>query len=65
MNMIYTEEDCSNLQNDIDKAYKWTENSLLKFHPDKYKRMRIANTNRPDRTYNINDDFILANSEKE
>ncbi|KAK2193528.1 hypothetical protein NP493_10g02012 [Ridgeia piscesae] len=41
-NPIYNEENCNNLQKDLTSAEKWSETSLLKFHPDKCCNMRIG-----------------------
>ena len=41
-NAIYNEENCKNLQKDLTSAEKWSETSLLKFHPDKCCNMRIG-----------------------
>ena len=32
---IYNEENCKDLQKDLDNMFEWTSHSLLKFHPDK------------------------------
>ena len=42
VNPIYNEESCNNLQKDLTSAEKWTETSLLKFHPDKCCNMRTG-----------------------
>ena len=39
---IYNEENCNNLQKGLTSAEKWSETSLLKFHPDKCCNMRIG-----------------------
>ena len=39
---IYTEEDCTSLQQDLILAEQWTNTSLLKFHPNKCSHMRIG-----------------------
>ena len=41
-NPIYNEENCNNLQKGLTSAEKWSETSLLKFHPDKYCNMIIG-----------------------
>ena len=42
LKVIRTEEDKAALQHDIDSMWDWTDNSLLKFHPDKYTSMHIS-----------------------
>ncbi len=42
---IQTVEDCQHLQTDINHIVSWTEDSLLKLHPDKCKLMRICSKN--------------------
>ena len=39
---IYNDDDCQKLQEDLDSLYSWTNDSLLKFHPQKCKHMRIS-----------------------
>ena len=39
---IYNYDDCQKLQEDLDSLYSWTNDSLLKFHPQKCKHMRIS-----------------------
>ena len=43
-NPIYNEENYNNLQKDFTSAEKWSETSLLKFHPDKCCNMRIGHS---------------------
>ena len=40
---IFNASDCAHLQQDLDRMCEWTNTSLLKFHPDKCKQMRIGN----------------------
>ena len=39
---IYNPSDCVLLQEDINNISEWSDNSLLKFHPDKMAAMRIS-----------------------
>ena len=50
---IFTESDCDVLQDDINNMVNWTEESLLKFHPDKCFTMRVGKSKLPARTYTI------------
>ena len=45
------EEDVEMLQNDLHKMSTWSENWLLKFHPDKLKKLTITNKNMWRREY--------------
>ena len=45
------ESDIGILQNDLDMMVDWTDNSLLQFHPDKCKSMRITSRNEPDMSH--------------
>ena len=49
--MINNQEDCEQLQEDIDAMFEWTENSLLKFHPDKCAQMRLGKSKESKHTY--------------
>ena len=42
---IYTEEDCTSLQQDLILAKHWTNTSLLKCHPNKCSHTRIGLSN--------------------
>ena len=53
INVIKTEEDCINMQSDINKLVEWTEKWLVKFNSDKCKVMHIGKTN-PKWKYSIN-----------
>lgn len=53
---VHTKNDCDSLQTDINNMYKWTEKSLLKFHPDKCGIMRIGKTVDKDRIYTMGHD---------
>jgi hypothetical protein len=50
---IFKEQDCEDLQKDIDNMHGWTEKSMLKFHPDKCGTMRIGNKQEHHRTYTM------------
>ena len=50
-NEIKKESDIGILQNDLDMMVDWTDNSLLQFHPDKCKSMRITSRNEPDMSH--------------
>ena len=52
---IFYKEDCTLLQQDLDRAYSWTGESLLKFHPEKCKQMRVEFKDIPDRVYTLGD----------
>ena len=66
-NRIYNEENCNNLQKDLTSAEKWSETSLLKFHPetsllkfhpDKCCNMRIG------RSSIRNDGYTIGKNQK-
>ena len=63
---IFCQEDCEKLQQDLDKIQNWTDNSLLRFHPDKCKQMRIGRRDIPCHQYNLgNPPSILPISQQE
>jgi hypothetical protein len=63
---IRKDEDCDILQRDIDNMYAWTNNSLLKFHPDKCTSMRIGKTKVPMKEYTMGPEKVtLKHSEVE
>jgi hypothetical protein len=45
INVNKTEEDCINMQSDINNLVEWTEKWLVKFNSDKCKVMHIGKTN--------------------
>ena len=53
---IYNETDCDLLQNDLNNLVEWTDESLLKFHPDKCVSMRIGKSKTANREYTIGTD---------
>ena len=53
---IFSEKDTERLQEDIDAMFHWTEDSLLRFHPDKCGSMRIGNSDVDRRTYTMGTD---------
>ena len=57
-NPIYNKENCNNLQKDLTSAEKWSETSLLKFHPDKCCNMRIG------RSSIRNDGYTMGKDQK-
>ena len=50
---IKSEQDCHSLQADLTKTKEWTDEWLLTFHLDKYKYMRIGDTNVVDGGYEL------------
>eukprot|EP00794_Sanderia_malayensis_P012191 gene12191-13447_t len=63
---IYTLEDCEKLQDDLDRAHDWTTESLMKFHPQKCKSMRIGKDDINEYYYTMGNDKVqLEKSEKE
>jgi hypothetical protein len=48
---IFSEEDTNALQRDIDEMYKWTQGSLLRFHPEKCVAMRIGKSKIAEKEY--------------
>ena len=57
-NPIYNEDNCNILQKDLTSAEKWSETSLLKFHPDKCCNMRIG------RSSIRNDGYTMGKDQK-
>ena len=47
-------DDCDTLQRDISEVFKWSEEWLLKFHPQKCSVMRIGNEYPPLHSYKMN-----------
>ena len=50
---VQEERDCDQLQQDLEAMYKWTEKSLLKFHPEKCAVMRIGTSELEARDYTM------------
>ena len=50
---ISTYNDCTKLQEDINKMYEWSQKWLLLFHPDKCKIMRIGKSKIPSYQYDL------------
>jgi hypothetical protein len=50
---VKEQEDCDKLQKDLDNMYEWTQQSLLKFHPDKCVSMRIGKTKLEETVYTM------------
>ena len=50
---IFNQEDCTLLQQDLDRIQEWTNSSLLQFHPDKCKLMRIGRRDIPSCHYSL------------
>ena len=58
---IKINEDCEKLQQDINKMYNWTHESLLRFHPDKCGYMRIGKSPRTeDYVYTMGQDIDIT-----
>ena len=55
---IYTEEDCTSLQQDLILAEQWTNTSLLKFHPNKCSHTRIGLSNIRNDGYTLGPEHI-------
>ena len=55
---IYNEEDCQKLQEDLDAIHNWTNDSLLKFHPDKCKHLHVSTRQEHHHTYLLGPDLI-------
>ena len=63
-NEIHCQQDIDDLQQDLNRLFNWTKESLLKFHPDKCVSMRIGT--KPDlRAEYSMDDKILSSSTEE
>jgi hypothetical protein len=63
---IFNPKDCDTLQNDINSMCSWTDNSLLRFHPDKCKSMRISTRKTSPHTYTMEfNNHTLAHSSSE
>ena len=65
---ISSVNDCTLLQDDITHAYEWTKTSLLKFHPQKCKYMRIGNRDKPSIQYELGEppqELIKSDKEKD
>ena len=50
---LFKEEDCIELQQDLNNMQGWTNTSLLEFHPAKCKQMRIGNSDKPTKQYTL------------
>ena len=59
---IYTEEDCTSLQQDLILAKQWTNTSLLKFHPNKCSHMRIGLSSIRNNGYTLGPEHITLTS---
>ena len=59
---IYTEEDCTSLQQDLILAEQWTNTSLLKFHPNKCSHMRIGLSSIRNDGYTLGPEHITLTS---
>ena len=59
---IYTEEDCTSLQQDLILAEHWTNTSLLKFHPNKCSHMRIGLSSITNDGYTLGPEHITLTS---
>ena len=44
-------EDCKKLQEDLDAIHNWTNDSLLKFHPDKCRHLHVSTRQEHHHTY--------------
>ena len=53
---IYNDDDCQKLQEDLDSLYSWTNDSLLKFHPQKCTHMRASLRQNVPISYHIGPD---------
>ena len=65
---IFNQEDCTLLQQDLDRIQKWTNNSLLQFHPDKCKHMRIGHRDIPSCHFSLGNPsttLAVTNQEKD
>ena len=52
-NLICNEKNCNQLEKDLTSAEKWSETSLLKFHPDKCCNMKIGRSSIRNDGYTI------------
>ncbi len=50
---IRNTEDCKLLQEDLSKMFQWTQDWLLKFHPEKCVSMRVGKADPPLHTYSL------------
>lgn len=62
---IRTDEDCDQLQEDIDEIYRWSERWMLNFHPDKSKHMRIGRSHVGVRDYTMQGPINNTKKEKD
>ena len=64
---VNTISDSQSLQEDINSLYTWTQDSLLRFHPEKCVAMRVGNS--PDEvplTYTMGGvPLTISNEEKD
>ena len=63
-NEIHCQQDIDDLQQDLNRLFNWTKESLLKFHPDKCVSMRIGN--KPDlrAEYSVDDKIPSSSTEE-
>ena len=59
---IYTEEDCTSLQQDLILSEHWTNKSLLKFHPNKCSHVRIGLSSIRNDGYTLGPEHITITS---
>ena len=52
-NKVKADSDVKELQEDLDKLTKWSNDWLLRFHPDKCKHMRIVKKSETTPSYNL------------
>jgi hypothetical protein len=61
---IFTKGDCDRLQADLDNMYNWTEDSMLKFHPEKCTTMRIGKSTIEEVSYTMGPDKVALKKTK-
>ena len=59
---IHSHHDCELLQEDLTKMLKWTQEWLLKFHPEKCVSMRIGKEEPPLHSYKLEDHVLKYSS---
>ena len=57
-NKIKCEKDVEDLQKDLDRMSDWSDRWMLKFHPDKWKHMKVGKKSTLSRKYKIKGDIV-------
>ena len=65
---IFDKDDCTLLQQDLYRTYSWTEELLVKFHPEKCKEMGVGLYDMPERVHTLGDGYTplkISDGEKD